>query len=343
MTWPLLIGGGETRARPSVHLGRPVSDRRIFRVEGQPWRYCGVTAFKLLELFGRGQDVTPFLRTYRALGFNTVRVFRDKPAVPGLDEGWSAPPLSVVLDFYRLLALEGFYGELTLCTQPTPDLSFIPSWIEALGDMENVFVEAVNEPQAHDKPATSDLRWLTNVDGRDTLQFASGDYDPPNPFYGSYCTVHADRVPDPWEMARKAKVVRDVFDGWPVDDTNPASVAYGGCHCPVVGDEPGKPSDFQYNLDAITAHFAIYGLLGAGGLFHALTNQFGQLPDERDYQCAEAAAKGLQAFPADTALGAYVRIDEGAGSLRTYRCGPRYGVRVHPTTGSILIGVMDQQ
>ncbi len=227
-----------------------------------------------------------------------MRVFRDKPAVAGLDEGWTAPPLSTTLDFFTLLATEGYYGELVLCTQPTPDLSFVQPLTEALAGVDN-------------------------------------------PFYGSHMTYHAARVADPFETARKAKGVLDLRLGWdaPADGSG---VAFTGAHCPVVGDEPGKPQDFNYNLDAILAHFAIYGLLGAGGTFHTLGGQFGNLPDERDFGCAEAAAKGLLAFPADTAKGSYGHDtgDEATtGSLRTYRVG-RYGVRVRPTNGApILIGV----
>lgn len=305
-------------------------------MDGQPWRYCGVTAFKLLELFRRGQDVTPFLRLYRALGFNTVRVFRDKPAVAGLDEGWSAPPLSVVMDFYRLLAAEGFYGELTLITQQT-DPSFIPGWLDVLLTVPNAFVEAINEPDSRKTPAAA----VKAVAHAGALPFASGDYDPPQGVYGSYMVYHSPRVADVFEMARKAKGVLDLYDGWdaPADGSG---AAFHSPHIPAVGDEPGKPQDFGYNQDAILAHFAIYGLLGAGGTFHTLGGQFGQLPTDQDYACAQAAARGLTAFPADTSLGAYVHDqgDEGrTGALRTYRVGS-YGVRVHPTNGDpILIGV----
>lgn len=322
----LLLGDHAPVAAPH-RLDRPATDRRIFRVNGQPWRYKGVTAFMLAELFRQGADILPFVRLYTGLGFNTFRVLANKPPA-GSYPSWVTPPLDVAVAFTRAMAAEGAYVEWTLFGSRV-DASFVPSWIDAFRSEPNVLVEGVNEPGHADQyPDTSAIDALV-LPRRGDLPYATGDYAWDATIRrGTYGTIHTDRAADPYETARKAKGVLEMYD----------SIA----PIPWVGDEPGKPQDLGYQVDAFVALFAIYGLFGAGGTFHTLSGQFGQLPSDAELACAKAAVQGLDAFPADAPnQGGYVHdtADEAAtGSVRTYRSGP-YGVRVRPTNGSILIGV----
>jgi hypothetical protein len=309
-------------------LSRPTVDRKIFLVDGFAWRYCGVTGFQLMDLFSQGKDVDPFLDLYVGLGYNTFRVMANKPEVPGQYPGWNTPPLQTMLDFTHHSASRGARIEHTLFGSQV-DSSFVPSWIEALkSECPNAFAEGINEPgHAGQWPDTSHVDSLV-MPVRGDLPYATGDYtyDTSKP-HGSYGTIHTDRD-DPCNTARKAKGVLDMQDIAKI---------------PWVGDEPAKPQDISYRADCFLALFAIYGLFGAGGTFHTLGGQFGQLPNDQELACAKAAIQGLTAFPASTPNDyGYVHDtnDEAtSGSLRTYRAGP-YGVRVCPNPGyPILIGV----
>lgn len=339
----------DKRQPPRLVLGRPTADRRIFRVNGEPWRYLGVTLFKLMEMYRRGVDIDPILARYP--GFNTARVMRNKPPVPGLDEGWSAPPLDVALAFTRDMAARGWYVEHTLVTQIEADLSWLPGWCDALAPETNVFFEGVNEPDGRKSDYLDTARLaLQGIHWRAlgaTAPFASGNYDPHRSMIGTYMTVHPDRSSDPYEAARKAKTVLELYDGWEEDPSRPydydTNFTYRSPRVPVVNDEPGKPQDFRYAADAMLSHFAITGLFCAGGTFHSLAGQFCLPHSDQDLACLDAALLGLTAFPADAPnRGGYVHdtTDEAnTRSLRTYRSG-QWGVRVRPGSNvPILIGV----
>lgn len=322
-------------APPAPPLSRPTMDRRIFRVNGEPWRYCGVTAFQLADLFRQGVDIAPFVRLYRSLGANTFRVLANKPPA-GAYPWWTTPPLDVALAFTQWMAIEGARVEWTLFGSKV-DPSFVPAWIDAFrNECPNVFVEGINEPGHDGQWPNTDTIDATVLPIHGDLPYASGNYDPARPMRGTYANTHSERASDPCDTARKAKDTLELYDGFE---------GYAGFRVPWVGDEPGKPQDLAYRADAFLALFGLYGLWAGGGTFHTLSGQFGQLPDERELACATAAFKGLTAFPASTPNdGHYVHDtnDEAAtGSLRTYRWAPTpYGVRVCPKDGSpILIGV----
>jgi hypothetical protein len=308
-------------------IARPTVDRKIFLMAGQPWRYMGVTAFQLMDLFGKGQDISPFVSLYMGLGFNTFRVMANKPEVPGQFPGWDTPSLDTMLAFVRWMAGQGAMVELTLFgSQVNP--VFVPSWLDALQSESNVLIELVNEPGHAGQWETADPIQDLAIPSIGTIPYATGDYTyDPTLRRGTFGTVHTDRS-DPCDTARKAKGVLDMWDVAKI---------------PWVGDEPAKPQDISYRADCFLALFGIYGLLGAGGTAHFLGAQFGQLPDDRELACAKAAIQGLTAFPASTPNDyGYVHdtADEAqSGALRCYKAGP-YGVSVCPTPGfSILIGV----
>jgi hypothetical protein len=52
---------------PVVTIPRLTADGRIFRADGEPWRYKGVSAFQLLDRFAKGEDIQPFLDAYQGL------------------------------------------------------------------------------------------------------------------------------------------------------------------------------------------------------------------------------------------------------------------------------------
>jgi hypothetical protein len=325
-------------------LARPTTERRVFLVDGQPYRVQRVTAFKLLELFRQGSDIRPFIRYHLELGFREFRVLVNKPPVPSLGEpGWDTPSVEVLLAFMHEMQSEGARAELTLFGSKL-DPGFVQPYTIALRDhCPHAYLEGINEPGHEGQWENTDTidGWVLPMRG--DLPYASGNYDPQRAMRGSFANVHTDRAAEPCETSRKAKSVLEMYDGWthnpdlPISDSN---YDYAGFHHPWVGDEPGKPSDLGNHLPAIEAMFAIYGLLGAGGCAHTLGGQFGRMPTADEDAYLRAAIRGLTAFSASAPNdGNYWHDTEDekvTGSLRTYRCGQR-GVRVCPKDGSSII------
>jgi hypothetical protein len=116
-----------------------------------------------MDLFGKGQDISPFVSLYLGLGFNTFRVMANKPEVPGQFPGWDTPSLETMLAFVRWMAGQGAMVELTLFgSQVNP--VFVPSWLDALQSESNVLIELVNEPGHAGQWETADpLHWYDSL------------------------------------------------------------------------------------------------------------------------------------------------------------------------------------
>jgi hypothetical protein len=293
---------------------------RLFIRNGQPFRWKGVSAFRLLDRFARGEDIGPFLRAYD--GFTVLRVWVsvnwDAPF------GWEAPPVETIKAFLRRVAADGFYVELTLLTDDAP-VRGPPAraLVEALAQAPrptNLVLEAGNEPQVHKAIDTAALRGTLERSG---FLHASGDSS--DRFYGSYLTAHTGRDRGDWP--RRAHDLLEYYNGGGPDaPTDPAHKVPGVC------DEPGKREDVGDIATEWRAYFAACALMGAGATFHSETGKQADLPTPDEARLAAIALEALNAFPADAPNGSYRRIDEHGASLRTYVIGERYMVRIGPTT-----------
>ncbi len=303
-------------------------DGPIFRTEqGEPWRWQGVSAFALLDRFTKGEDLQPFLDAYR--GYNLLRVWLYVPRKEWGDRAWEPPPLATIRAFLARVARDRWYVELTLLTDDDP--ARLPWARQLVVDLSaanppppNLFLEIGNEPTTHKQIDTGALR---SVLESSPFLFSSGDYEESDRFFGRYLTAHTPRDA---EWPRKAHDLLEYFiGGGPKTPADPAH------RVPIVADEPIRPDEAPGDLDAKQRDYYAYGatcaLLGAGATFHAQTGKWAQLPTDEERVMAAALLAGLSAFPADARLGAYRRIDEGRGSLRTYGMGP-YLVRIRPTT-----------
>lgn len=298
-----------------------------------------MTAFALLTLFEQGQDVRTFMRLFKGLGYNVLRVW---PYTPWPTNGWAWPSSTqVVFDFLAVAKEEGFYVELTLLTDDDParlgPARDLVTALSANRQIENVLLEIGNEPTTHKNIDTPALRSVCEASG---YLFASGDYESldlmPNRVFGSYSVDHSSRD---GEWPRKAKGLIEIYDGWgPWEEGGDGTggvkhPAFPGVRHPVVEDEPIRPDQSGYNAEDYKAYGGVASIMGAGATFHYYGGEFGRLPDDNELRCAQGLAAGLNAFPADAPTGAYRRIDEGAGTLRTYIIS-NHMVRVRPTTGS---------
>ncbi len=303
-------------------IGVLSADGKIFRENGQPFRWKGVSAFALLDRYAKGEDIQPFLDAYR--GYNLLRVW---PYVPAKDWGakaWDSPSPDVVVSFLAYVAQRGWHVELTALTDDDPArLAWAKGWISAVseGHPNGLVWEAGNEPTTHKAIDTHALRWVLDATG---LLYSSGDYEDSARWYGSFLTAHTGRDSD-WP--RRSHDLLEFFQGGgPNAPTDPAH------RVPIVSDEPIRPDQAGYNAADFRAYAAACALLGAGLSYHTETGKYGLPPTPEEARIAAVVLDALNAFPADAPTGSYRRIDEGGRSLRTYVIGERYMVRIRPTT-----------
>lgn len=314
----LLLAGRAVTAPPVVASVLPLTaDGRIFKAGGQPWRWKGVSAFRLLDRFARGENIQPFLDAYK--GYNLLRVW---PYVPRKDWGaaaWDSPAPDAVVAFLARVAQAGFYVELTLLLDDAA--ANVPPAIRLVEVLKaarptNLVIEIGNEPRVN---KTIDTRALqATLDASDFL-YASGDSSAM--LFGSYATVHTARDGD-WP--RRAHDLLEYWNGGGPDfPTDPAH------KIPAVADEPIRPDQAGYNASDYRAYFGACSLMGAGATFHSETGKHALPPTAEEARIAAVALAALNAFPADAPLGAYRRPVEN--TLRTYQVG-NYMVRIRPTT-----------
>src|SRR5215467_5716086 len=209
------------------------TDRHIFTRGGQPWRYRGVSGFKLAKLFEQGQDITPFLSDYA--GFNVVRTWNYVPVADWGDRAWSRTPIATWVSYIDFVRDLGFCVELTLLTDDDPaQLEPARQLVEGLAPyaFDNLLIEIGNEPTTHKAIDTSALRATLEASG---YCFASGNYEESALAFGPYLTFHSART---FDWPRKAHDAMEYYDGGgPNTPSDPAH------KCPCVGDEPAKLQD----------------------------------------------------------------------------------------------------
>lgn len=301
------------------------ADGRIFRTEtNDPWRWRGVSAFKLLNRHAAGEDITPILAAFR--GFNILRVFW---YVTWLGTGWEPSTAEQVSAFANRVGQDGFYVELVLLTGDEPQYveparRLVQALTTADPPPKNILFEIGNEPTANGKAINV---WALKPDlDASPFLYASGDNER-TPLFGRYVTAHTPRDS---EWPRKAHDLLEYYNGGgPSAPTDPAR------RVPIVADEPIRPDQAGFNENDFLAYFATSSLLGAGATFHYDGGKFNLLPTGDEARCMQASLAGLMAFPADAPLGPYSRIDEQGASLRTYKVGP-YVVRVRPLDGRVI-------
>lgn len=276
------------------------TDRQIFKQAGAPWRWKGVTAFKLLDRFAKGEDINPFLDAYR--GFNVLRVFGYAPVKDWGVSAWDWPELAESVPmFLSHCADRGWYVELVLLTDddPTriPQAHLLVTYLGAL-PIPNLLVEAANEPITHKDVNTRALKAALETSG---FLYSSGDYEDSDRWFGTYYTCHTARTKD-W--TRRAHDLYDFYTGeGPDKKTHPH-------HVPCIADEPGKLQDVGANVAEWRAYFGACSLLGGGATFHSESGKLANLPTDAEKPLIVAALDAMDAFPADAPYGPYRRIAE---------------------------------
>jgi hypothetical protein len=311
---------------PPVQVITPVhSAGKLFRTADEaPWRWKGVSAFRLMNRWLAGEGITPFLGAYQ--GYNLLRVW---PYVNPRDWGsqaWDSPSPTDAVRFLKAMNELGWYVEFTLLTDNDPARvpqakDFIAAFTAA-GLQGTVFLEAANEPEVQHN-GNYDTRVLQSALAASGFEYASGNYiDGAKNWYGTYLTYHPSRDA---EWPRRA---HDGYDYWTLpNDAPPGAQAV---KAPSVADEPAKLQDVGGNRpDDWLAFFGSASFFGGGATFHSETGKYGLPPTAEEQVLAAKALEGMNAFPADAPLGLYRRIDDN--TLRTYVVGDAMA-RIRPTT-----------
>lgn len=307
----LLLGDGSGTPPSGGPVGLLVPNGPFFLFQNQPWRYKGVSAFKLCARFSAGENIDPFLDAYA--GFNVLRVWDYVGDGWGV-EAWHGNTPDEWIAFLHYVNARGWWVELTLLTDDDPArIEPAKALVQALtlSDVDAVFLEAGNEPTTNKQIDTAALRPALEASG---FPYCSGDYEDSARWFGDYYTCHTARTHD-W--CRRSHDLYEFYTGaGPDKPTVPH-------HVPCLGDEPGKPQDVGSVTSEWLAYFGGCSIMGGGGTFHCETGKLATLPTPEEQSLAADALFALNAFPAVAPNGPYRRIVEDGQSpdARTYVVG----------------------
>jgi hypothetical protein len=266
-------------------------DGRLFKgPSGMIHRYSGVTAFPLIDMFVKGENIDSFLSTFSPLLANTLRVFWYTPVRDWGASAWSLPTASDVVAFHKYVQSRGWYVEnVCLTDDDTSLLPQIRAIILALANsgLKNVLFEAKNEPFVHD---SLDPAILKNNLVNTPYLYASGNNPNDNSsgkWIGEYVTHHTPR--DNQEV-RKSKDNEEISSGW---------------RLPAVADEPSRPDQGYMNALDYYTYAALAALMGSGATFHFESGKFGEVPNSYELECAKMFFAGINLYPLDAQLGPY--------------------------------------
>lgn len=297
-------GGGDP-------VGLLVPSGPFFTLRGVPWRYKGVSAFKLCARFSAGEDIDPFLDAYA--GFNVLRVW-DYVGDGWGAEAWHGNTPDEWIAFLRYVNARGWWVELTLLTDDDPariePATRLVHAIEGT-DIDALLLEAGNEPTTHKHIDTAALETVLRESG---YPYCSGDYEDSDRWYGTYYVNHTARTAD-W--CRRSHDLLEFYTGaGPDKPTHPH-------HVPCLGDEPGKMQDVGGIVTEWLAYFGGCAIMGGGATFHSETGKLALPPTAEERALAWHALFAFNAFPADTPNSPYRRIVEAGQppEARTYVVG----------------------
>lgn len=265
-------------------------DGRLFRDEqNEIFRWKGVTAFKLCNLYEQGQSINSFLSAFS--GYNILRIFLYTPKSIWGDNSWDLPSSDKLIEFCNYVGSKGFYVEVCCITDNDAlKVSQVKNLISSLNSasLNNIFLEAVNEPFIHDKIDPAELK---NALSATNYLYTSGvyQYEFLNKFYGKYSVNHSDRNA---EWPRKAKDSEDLFQT---------------LHCPVIEDEPIAPESAAFNELDFYTYAALSSLMGSGATFHFHANSQ-NMPDDNVLACSKAFLEGLNVYSLDAQLRDYEHL-----------------------------------
>jgi len=281
-----------------------VADTRFYdALTGSTWKWRGASAFRLFELFLKGENIGPFCRWALTSQINILRVFGAYNGGIGRLIPTEYPTYGAQLP--RFLDVVNGYGlsvEFTIfADMQTPALAAInqasnyQTVINILRGRAGVVVEICNEPFKNGVVPESLYQPLPD------LMQALGSYDfiDGQIKHADYVTMHTDRGP---EWPRKAKDMLEVSRlGWD---------GFTALRHPCIGDEPLGIGPEQPGSRSMVAadHAAYHGvaaLFSSGSTIHSTFGVQTRLPTAEEQRCLAAATATMQAVPPECATWKY--------------------------------------
>ena len=280
---------------PSPVLRLKAEGRRLVDESGKPFRYRGLTSFRLLEQVTKGQliAVDDTLRRAKASGANVVRVFA---MCWNLFKLWPLVGRAYLLTLLDMAAKQGMYVELVCLvdTRSFPGMDFRAQLDRCDVDHPALLLEGANEIEpVHPTQDPSIVALCKAWRPQNGALYSEGStHDTSDESTalsnGDYCTVHFDRAngdvideddPNGWRFVRHQK------EGWNL------SQLVGRY---VVSDEPRR--------DDLTPakHFAMGALAricGMGDLFHYRDGLQSSPPQDDELRAYEARCAGWSTIP----------------------------------------------
>jgi hypothetical protein len=325
-------GGPNSFTGPPRPLKR---EKNIFTtLDGRPWRYKGVSAFKAPMRWERNDpQLTEFVKWTRLVGANTWRVFLQHRflSYPQLDPYFL--PTEKVRPFVDFVKSQGLYVELTvLCDaqkrNPGDDLdgfdqsqefrvNRVRDVLNAVRGADNVFVEIMNEPWFNG--GIDSLRGIINSLGlldkaNRPVLMASGLY------------------PDTGSESRDSLLILDYIGDhpprkptWPAETGKIGFYVYkqtGVAHLhdePIRFGEPGQSVEGKEETDPNNAEDGAAGmaLASAGGTFHCNGGVQTVRPGPVQTECARRFFAAMDLIPGDAPTWAYEHDGTAGHPLKT--------------------------
>lgn len=268
---------------PRLH----VEGDQFVTADGKIFVWKGASAFRWLEQYIAGRDLTGAVNQLKNAGGNNVRVL----AMKFNNTGWQLNPHAVpdywghVHRFVREMAANGLYVEFTVFADtryvmnvPSTQQQFWEQAVQMADKNDNVILELLNEaghgtqaidPQAFRRPPAHIL-----------ASHGSGlsDAHPVTPYW-SHSTWHSPRHSDSRGFSQCYVYAWE--EDWPVD-------------IPRVNNEPQKPEThgfdrrFSYNMGRSCG-------LACGGTFHSSSGVNGLGWNGPEHDCAVSFYEGIDA------------------------------------------------
>lgn len=258
--------------------GRLSTEGDHFLCNGEPWKWRGITAFRALEMFLRGDPgLATWLDVAQGMGANLIRTISMKAN----NTGWELrPPYAAddLVRFYEAMRARKLFVEMTVFADTKalmPDEHAQQSWWNmqwnVASQFEHVVCELINEaghttqqcdPQRFSKPA-----WPLCSHGS-----GQTDEDVVRPTW-DYAAYHSRR-PNYWNDPVLGN------DGRGISGYSPfAYQEYWPKECPFISDEGPKPASYGYDIGYARRMGEHAGCI-AGGTFHVGINGDPLTPEE---------------------------------------------------------------
>jgi hypothetical protein len=296
-----------------------ISNSQFARSDGRPFRWRGITAFRLLDFVahGREAEAEKFLAWAHAEGLTIARVFAMGNGVLKLSPAEAQSALSRLL---AIAARHDMYIEVVALVDTGAVPVDMAEHVRTLGNIiaehHNAVLEVANEP-VHPSQSNAVHKADVLADARKTVPrdvlVSLGSVERGDGFAtADYVTWHVPR--------------RDEQNGW----GHVLAIADGDALVrrwkkPVISDEPigagprYEPGRRDDNPDRFRAAAMLTRLVGLGATFHYEAGLATRIPDGRELECFQAWNSAWKLLPPEVErTGTFYQADDPQAALATF-------------------------